>query len=355
MTTAPKVTLSPADSPYVSIFVMENYISQVWLSSLTANHSPKLWKSQKRSPIVPQSSSGRMVRSPIARALGSTTSMKRLHLAAIFAGCVGIASAQQANRQQVPQTSFEVEVEIPEIISLWEGHAPGALGDEDRDKPTLTIYLPRSSTSNGTAIVVAPGGGYGHLDSNHEGRQVANWLNALGITAFVLKYRLGPRYHHPIELGDAQRALRLVRSRAQEFRIRPNRVGMMGFSAGGHLASTAATHFDAGDPAAADPVDRVSCRPDFLVLGYPVISFTAPYTHQGSVTNLLERILTPSCAKSFRMNSRLSRRLLQRFCLPPAGIRKCWRRTASHSIWPCIKPECLPRCIFSRVARIVLA
>jgi acetyl esterase/lipase len=178
-----------------------------------------------------------------------------------------------------------VKVEIPEIIPLWEDHAPGALGDEDRDKPTLTIYLPRSSTSNETAIVVAPGGGYGHLDSNHEGRQVANWLKALGITAFVLNYRLGPRYHHPVELGDAQRALRLVRSRAQEFRIRPNRVGMMGFSAGGHLASTAATHFDAGDPAAADPVDGGSCRPDFLVLGYPVISFTAPY--QGSVTNLL--------------------------------------------------------------------
>jgi acetyl esterase/lipase len=213
--------------------------------------------------------------------------MQKLCIAVMSAACVGIASAPQANSQQAPQTSFEVEVEIPEIIPLWEGHAPGALGDEDRDKPTLTIYLPRSSTTNGTAIVVAPGGGYGHLDSNHEGRQVANWLNALGITAFVLKYRLGPRYHHPVELGDAQRALRLVRSRAQEFHIRSNRVGMMGFSAGGHLASTAATHFDDGDPSAADPVDRVSCRPDFLVLGYPVISFTAPYTHQGSVTNLL--------------------------------------------------------------------
>ena len=213
--------------------------------------------------------------------------MKMLCLAVILAACVGMASAQQADSQPVPRTSFEVEVEIPEIIPLWVGHAPGALGDEERDKPTLTIYLPKPSSVNGTAIVVAPGGGYGHLDSNHEGRQVANWLNALGITAFVLKYRLGPRYHHPIELGDAQRALRLVRSRGQEFGIRPNRVGIMGFSAGGHLASTAATHFDAGDPAAADPVDRMSCRPDFLVLGYPVISFTAPYAHQGSVSNLL--------------------------------------------------------------------
>jgi acetyl esterase/lipase len=116
---------------------------------------------------------------------------------------------------------------------------------------------------------------------------VANFLNSLGITTFVLKYRLGPRYHHPIELGDAQRAIRLVRSRAREFAVQPSRVGMMGFSAGGHLASTTGTHFDAGNPQAADPVDRENCRPDFLILGYPVISFTAPYTHTGSRDALL--------------------------------------------------------------------
>jgi acetyl esterase/lipase len=136
-------------------------------------------------------------------------------------------------------------------------------------------------------VIVAPGGSYGMLASNHEGRQVANWLNALGVTAFVLKYRLGPRYHHPIELGDAQRAIRLVRSRAGEFGFLPDRIGMIGFSAGGHLASTAGTHFDNGNPSASDPIDRISCRPDFLILAYPVISFTAPYTHQGSATNLL--------------------------------------------------------------------
>jgi acetyl esterase/lipase len=122
---------------------------------------------------------------------------------------------------------------------------------------------------------------------NHEGRQVANWLNAMGISAFVLKYRLGPRYHHPIELGDAQRALRTVRARAAEFGVKPDRIGMMGFSAGGHLTSTAETHFDSGNPNAADLIDRVSSRPDFVVLGYPVISFTAPYTHRGSAQNLL--------------------------------------------------------------------
>ena len=212
--------------------------------------------------------------------------MKMICLAVIFVASVTMASAQQANSQPVPRTGSGMEAE-PWTIPLWEGRAPGALGDEDGDKPTLTIYLPTPSSVTGTAVVVAPGGGYGHLASNHEGRQVANWLNALGISAFVLKYRLGPRYHHPTELGDAQRALRLVRARAQEFGIRPDRVGMMGFSAGGHLASTAATHFDIGDSAATDPIDRVSCRPDFVVLGYPVISFTAPYTHQGSATNLL--------------------------------------------------------------------
>jgi acetyl esterase/lipase len=125
------------------------------------------------------------------------------------------------------------------------------------------------------------------LADNHEGRQVANWLNSLGIAAFVLKYRLGPRYHHPIELGDAQRAIRLVRAQATQFGVAPDRIGIMGFSAGGHLASTAGTHFDAGDAAASDPIDRASSRPDFLVLGYAVISFTTPYTHQGSLKNLL--------------------------------------------------------------------
>jgi acetyl esterase/lipase len=138
-----------------------------------------------------------------------------------------------------------------------------------------------------TGIIVAPGGGYGALAMNHEGRQVANWFNALGVTAFVLKYRLGPRYHHPVELGDAQRAIRIARARAQEFGIRPDRLGMIGFSAGGHLVSTAATHFDAGNPSSADPIERVSSRPDFVVLGYPVISFKPEITHRGSVRNLL--------------------------------------------------------------------
>jgi len=173
------------------------------------------------------------------------------------------------------------------VIPLWEHGAPGALGNADADNPTLTIYPALKPAATRTAVVVAPGGGYGMLASNHEGRQVANWLNAMNVTAFVLKYRLGPKYHHPIELGDAQRALRLVRARAAEFGYAPDRVGIMGFSAGGHLASTTGTHFDNGNPSAPDSIDRVSCRPDFMILGYPVISFTTPYTHRGSANNLL--------------------------------------------------------------------
>jgi len=181
-----------------------------------------------------------------------------------------------------------------QTIRLWPGRAPGALGDDDRDTPILTLYRPfgppyttAGEATAGTAVIVAPGGGYGVLAENHEGRQVANWLNGLGVTAFVLRYRLGPRYHHPIELGDMQRAIRLVRARAGELGVLPDRIGIMGFSAGGHLASTAATHFDDGDARAADLVDRASSRPDFLVLAYPVVSLTAAYTHQGSATNLL--------------------------------------------------------------------
>jgi len=173
----------------------------------------------------------------------------------------------------------------PQEIRLWENDAPGALGTTDADIPTLTFYRVRGRT--GTAVVIAPGGGYGALAMDHEGRQVAGLFNAMGVSAFILKYRLGPRYRHPIQLGDAQRAIRLVRSRAQAYGVVPERIGMMGFSAGGHLTATAGTHFDHGKPEAPDPLDRASCRPDFLILGYPVISFDPAIRHNGSMRNLL--------------------------------------------------------------------
>jgi acetyl esterase/lipase len=173
----------------------------------------------------------------------------------------------------------------PETMLLWEKGAPGALGDADVDKPAITIF--RATGAGGTSVIVAPGGGYRNLSMDKEGRQVASWFNAMGVTAFVLRYRLGPRYHHPIELGDAQRAIRLVRSRAMQLGIAPDRIGMMGFSAGGHLTATAGTHFDDGNRDASDPVDRVSSRPDFLILAYPVISFDPAIAHRGSEQSLL--------------------------------------------------------------------
>lgn len=183
-------------------------------------------------------------------------------------------------------------------MPLWQGPAPGAQGTEDKDSPTITAYMPRSLAQPVTAVIVAPGGGYSNLASNHEGRQVANYLNGLGIAAFVLKYRLGPKYHHPVELGDAQRAIRMVRAKAADWHINPDRIGIMGFSAGGHLAMTASTLFKGGDAGASDPIERVSARPDFAVLGYPVISLTEPWTHQGSKKNLLGDNPDPALAKS---------------------------------------------------------
>ena len=174
----------------------------------------------------------------------------------------------------------------PKMELLWPNGAPGALGNEESDRPSLTIHLPPSNGVR-SGVVVCPGGGYGMLAVDHEGRQIAEWLNARGVAAFVLRYRLGPRYHHPIELGDAQRALRFVRFHAADYGIASDKIGIWGFSAGGHLASTAGTHFDAGNANAADPIDRLSSRPDFMILAYPVISFTTPYTHRGSLRNLL--------------------------------------------------------------------
>jgi len=185
----------------------------------------------------------------------------------------------------------------PKVELLWPGGAPGASGSEDADKPSVSIYVPRGRRAD-VAVVVCPGGGYRGLAMDHEGDQVARWLNSQQITAFVLKYRLGPKYRHPVELGDVQRAIRMVRSNAAEYAVSPHKIGVWGFSAGGHLASSAATHFDPGLESAADPIDRVSSRPDFAVLVYPVITFTEEaYVHQGSRTALLGEKPDPSLVR----------------------------------------------------------
>ena len=183
----------------------------------------------------------------------------------------------------------------PQLVRLWAGAAPGAKGDKDDDVPTLTFFRAPPDKASGAAIVVCPGGGYGGLAMSYEGVDVARWLNTLGVGGAVLKYRLGSHgYHHPVELGDVQRALRTVRANAGRWGIDPKRVGVLGFSAGGHLASTAATHFDDGKPDDQDPVERQGSRPDLAILIYPVITLTDEFTHGGSRDNLLGKRPDPA-------------------------------------------------------------
>lgn len=186
-------------------------------------------------------------------------------------------------------------------IYLWNQGAPGALGDKPEDKPCLFIYRAPAEFVNGAAVIICPGGGYVGLAMDHEGKQIAQWFNRHGVTAFVLRYRLSrwdlKKYLHPIQMMDGLRAVRLLRYNAETFGIDPHRIGIMGFSAGGHLASTVGTHFDAGDPKAPDPVDRTNARPDFMILGYPVVSFTTEYTHRGSREHLIGKDLNPELAR----------------------------------------------------------
>jgi len=182
-------------------------------------------------------------------------------------GAVKVRHARPSQSQADPRVALSLKT-----IPLWAGRAPDSQGERPQDMPTLTVVGPDGAPSFATAVIVAPGGAYLGLASGHEGRQVADWFAAHGVTAFVLTYRLTPYgYRHPTQLHDAQRALRWVRSHADEYGIDPARIGMIGFSAGGHLTAMAETMFDAGDPNAADPVDRVSSRPDFAVLAYPTI------------------------------------------------------------------------------------
>jgi len=182
-----------------------------------------------------------------------------------------------------PLAAVEKERETKASVELlWPNGAPGALGKEPGDQPSITIHLPPEEKANGAAVVICPGGGYRHLALDHEGRQVARWLNSEGVAAFVLKYRLAPRYHHPAPFQDAKRAMRTVRARAQEWNVDPNRIGILGFSAGGHLASTVGTHFDKGEPRSQDPIERVGCRPDFMVLIYGGLTLKPPYSPWGA-------------------------------------------------------------------------
>jgi acetyl esterase/lipase len=180
-----------------------------------------------------------------------------------------------------------------QTIRLWPGDAPQATGKACEDTPTLTIFEPQRGHENGSAVVILPGGAYAHLAANLEGRQVADWFTARGFRAFVLSYRLASHgYLLPVPLLDARRAVQLVRARAREYQIDPGRIVLIGFSAGGHLAALASTQFVAGNPDAEDPVERVSSRPDYLVLGYPwigAISSDTSHLSYCKIFNLMDR------------------------------------------------------------------
>lgn len=180
-----------------------------------------------------------------------------------------------------------VTVQAQAPVPLWPGAPPGALGSAPEDVPSITPYLPAPDRATGTGVVVFPGGGYVHLSMDNEGIDVARWLNGIGVAAFVVRYRLGPRYHYPVMLEDAQRAVRVVRARARDWGVDPARVGVIGFSAGGHMASLAGTHFTPGASDSSDPIERESSRPDFMILAYPVITMDPRFAHPGSRKNLL--------------------------------------------------------------------
>jgi acetyl esterase/lipase len=196
---------------------------------------------------------------------------------------------------------FSVDASLtaePVTIKLWENGAPGTPATKPENEPVLLLSKP-SSKSMLTGVIVLPGGGYGHLAMDHEGKQIAEWFNSMGVTALVLKYRMSATGHkHPVPMMDGQRAIRLVRASAKELGVDPTRVGVMGFSAGGHLASTLGTHFDAGKADDADPIEQASSRPDFLILCYPVISLSADFAHGGSRKNLLGESPDPKLVKS---------------------------------------------------------
>jgi acetyl esterase/lipase len=179
---------------------------------------------------------------------------------------------------------------------IYDGAVP--FSDNPQDAPHVLIYLPPKGDKPTPAILDCPGGGYGGLAMQHEGTNEANWFKDHGIATFVLAYRM-PHGRHEVPLNDAQRAMRYIRSQAAKFNIDPNKIGIMGFSAGGHLASTLETHFDAGNPQAPDPIDRASCRPDFAILVYPVITMKPGETHQGSKDNLLGPNPDPALVANF--------------------------------------------------------
>jgi acetyl esterase/lipase len=183
-------------------------------------------------------------------------------------------------------------------VRLWAGEAPGAVGTSVDDIPSLTIFRPYAGSANGTAVVIAPGGTYLGLAGDLEGREVADWFASRGVTAFVLRYRFGSKYLMPTPLVDAQRAIRFVRAHADEFRVDPDRIGMMGFSAGGHLAALVATERETGCVDPSDPIDCTNAHPNFLIVGYPALSmFDVAQRSEVAYCKMMK--MTAGCDRNF--------------------------------------------------------
>jgi acetyl esterase/lipase len=207
-------------------------------------------------------------------------------------------------------------------MELWSDGAPGANGKDEKDKPKLFVRIPKNC--NETAIIILPGGGYGHLAMGHEGHEIAEWFNSKGIAAFICDYRhRGKGYGHPAPMQDAQRAIRTVRANAKTWGIDPDRIGVIGFSAGGHLCSTVSNHFDDGNQNSADLVEQQNCRPDFAILCYPVIALGEEFTHQGSQRNLLGEQPAADLIKKFSNEKQVTKNT------PPSFI---WHTAADRAV-----------------------
>jgi acetyl esterase/lipase len=234
-------------------------------------------------------------------------------LCGVFVAACGVGFGQAAAPAAAPLPSTVSAVSqggAGKTMLLWPAGAPGASGDEDVDKPTLTVFLPVKENATKTGVVVAPGGGYTHLAMEKEGFAFARWLNERGVAAFVLQYRLGPKYHYPVELEDAQRAIRIVRAHAAEYGVATDHIGMWGSSAGGHLTATAGTKFDKADGAIADSrdvIEQQGSRPDFLILSYPVITFHEPDLHRGSLKFLLGDSPDPALVDSLSAETQVTK------------------------------------------------
>lgn len=194
--------------------------------------------------------------------------------AVLVTTCFGAQGRGQDAPRVVPTAASSPPALVPQSYRLWVGQAPGAQGESESDIPRLTVYRPFDNRANGTAVVIAPGGAYIGLASTLEGSEPAEWFTSHGVTAFVLTYRVGAAARLPTVLHDGARAVRFVRYHAEQFGIAPDRIGMMGFSAGGHLAASTAVGLLGSEATSGDPIDRTSNRPDFLILGYPWLKGT---------------------------------------------------------------------------------